>query len=87
MCGFCAVQDQEDQPSSPDCLLMDDVSAGILIDFDGCISSSSSGMWSKKVSKSFFHTLDCIVIAIAVWKGRRCFALGLSHMLSPRLGE
>ena len=35
MCGFCAVQDQEDQSSSPDCLLMDDVSAGILIDIDG----------------------------------------------------
>ena len=83
MCGFHTGQDPEDQPTSSYCLSMSDASMDILADIDNRISSSSSGMWPKKVT-SFFLAWGCEIVAIIAWKGggrSLCLFLELSLIL------
>ena len=51
MCGFCVVQDPDDQPSSSHRLSLGVASSHILEDIDDHISSPSTGMRLKKDSK------------------------------------
>ena len=51
ICGFNVVLDPDDHRSSHFCLTVSNASAGILADIDDHVSSSSSGIQSKKVSK------------------------------------
>ena len=49
--GFRVALEDNDQPASSYCLPVGGASGDILADIDDCISSPSSGMRSKKVSK------------------------------------
>ena len=71
MCGFCAGQDLDDQPSSSYRFLAGDASADMLANTEDLISLSSYGMWSKKVSE-----LSPIWLGVApdiICSRERCF--------------